>query len=417
MRATKWTHPSVFKLAGDRDPIQSVTQAARSLVLDALQAGWAGPPFDPFALADFRKISVSPRDDVTDARTVPVPGGLRIEFNPNKPQSRIRYSICHELAHSLFPDCRDAIRNRARHEQMASDEWQLEMLCNIGAAELLMPIGSFTDLESQPIEIDSLLERRKQYGVSTEALCLRIVHLTQDPCCLISFSRNDDASDRARYQVDYSVPSQAWNDHSLRSFTVPRAEVVRECTAIGWTAKGRVRFSPISDEFALECVGIPPYPNQRFPRVLGIAKAPRRQSAPISSIRYLVGDALEPRGPGRKLIVHVVNDKGHTWGAGFALAIRKKWPDVQEDFREWASRSGHLALGNLHATTVGDDLAVVHLICQHGYGPSVFPRIRYGMLEACLAHVADRALSECIAKRIQLRHSTAVVDPGLELLV
>src|SRR5207245_1567973 len=37
-------------------------------------------------------------------------GRIQIEFNPNKPKGRLRYSIAHELAHTLFPDRAEAVR-------------------------------------------------------------------------------------------------------------------------------------------------------------------------------------------------------------------------------------------------------------------------------------------------------------------
>jgi hypothetical protein len=98
MKKTQWTNESVLALAGASDPIQVITETARAAVLSAADAGWTGPPFDPFALAALRHIDVTPTEDVMDARTVPIPGNrLQIQFNPNRPQSRIRYSICHEL--------------------------------------------------------------------------------------------------------------------------------------------------------------------------------------------------------------------------------------------------------------------------------------------------------------------------------
>src|SRR5947209_6520782 len=168
-----WTNSSVLALAGTYDPVDVITQKTRSVILDFIETGQSVPPLDPFALADYLKIAVVPREDIRDARTVPAGGGrFVIEFNPNRPRGRVRYSISHEITHTLFPDCRELIRNRATHEEMKADEWQLEMLCNIGASELLMPVGSFPSLQEQTLSIDHLMELRKEYDVSTEALLL-----------------------------------------------------------------------------------------------------------------------------------------------------------------------------------------------------------------------------------------------------
>ena len=127
---------------GDSDPVQAITERAQAKVVAAIQNGWKGPPYDPFALAEYLRVTVIAREDILEARTVPARGGYSIEFNPNRPRNRVKYSICHELAHTLFPDCAERVRNRVTHRDMKGDEWQLEMLCNIGAAEMLMPVGS-----------------------------------------------------------------------------------------------------------------------------------------------------------------------------------------------------------------------------------------------------------------------------------
>ena len=71
-RARHWTNPSVLAFAGKSDPIDSIVRRARAEVLRAVQDGWEGPPFDLFKLAELMGISVVPRDDVLDARTIPV---------------------------------------------------------------------------------------------------------------------------------------------------------------------------------------------------------------------------------------------------------------------------------------------------------------------------------------------------------
>ena len=55
----------------------------------------------------------------------------------------------------------------------------------------------------------------------------------------------------------------------------------------------------------------------------------------INKINYVKGDATEPRGRDNKIIAFVINDKGLSWGAGFARCLQKKWPSVQREFRHW----------------------------------------------------------------------------------
>jgi len=77
-----------------------------------MEAGWSGPPFDPAVLADMLRIEVRPSQDVLDARLVPEARNVRIEFNPNRSPGRVRYSIAHEIGHTLFPDHAQEARQR-----------------------------------------------------------------------------------------------------------------------------------------------------------------------------------------------------------------------------------------------------------------------------------------------------------------
>src|SRR5258706_3697279 len=178
----QWTNDSVVKFAGGIDPIRRMSERAEELVIEAVERGWKGPPYDRFKLAELLGIKVIPRADIADARTVDGGDGKAlIEFNPQMPASRIRFSIAHELAHTFFPDCLERARYRARRMTWHDDDWQLELLCNVGAAEILIPAGSFSSLRDEGFDIVRLMEVRKELGVSTEAILLRVTKLARVP--------------------------------------------------------------------------------------------------------------------------------------------------------------------------------------------------------------------------------------------
>ena len=386
-----WTNRSVLALASGADPIQVVTDRARTLAMEAIQRGWSGPPYDPFTLAEFLKVSVVARHDIPEARTVPSRAGYLIEFNPNRPRARVKYSICHELAHTLFPDCGERIRNRVTHAEMKGDEWQLEMLCNLGAAELLMPIGSVPSLSAGKVNLDAILEARKQHEVSVEAVLLRAIRLTSDQVCAFS-SSYQNAKGGSGYFIEYALGSRTWQIPLRAGQIVPHDSVIADCTAIGFTAKG----SEIWDQVGVmrvECVGVPPYPKETRPRVVGVLRPHKQAPVRIADITYVVGDARHPRGGGPKILTQIVNDSAFTWGGGFSLALRSAWPDAQKEFRAWAERERrNLRLGNLHFTEVAPNLALGSMIAQHGYGQSPTPRIRYSALKSSLDQLSRLAL-------------------------
>ncbi len=389
----KWTNQNVLGFASNHDPIELITQKAKDKVLNAIQNGWQGPPFDPFQLADQLGIQTIPREDVLDARLIPVGRNhLNIEYNPNRSRGRLRFSIAHEIAHSLFPNCHEQVRNRTLHSTKDEDEWQLELLCNIAAGELLMPVGD--ELHSQtPVVIDNILQLQKQFDVSTEAISIRLVKITQEPCTLFTSSRVSDNEGASEYRTEYCVTSRTSNLDLPRGLLVQES-ILGECTAVGYTAKGLVKVSGNLPELYLECVGIPPYPGKSYPRVLGFVRTQVTSEHISSTLNVLRGNALEPRGSGQRIIAQIVNNKTPNWGAGFGKAVRNSYPIAQMDFRKWsADDPKNLQLGNVHAVAIEDNLYVVNMVAQHGFGESKKPRIRYEALRNCLIQLKEIALS------------------------
>lgn len=389
-----WTNSSVREFAGEFDPIERITTVAKEKVLSAIQDGWQGPPFDPFKLADLLGIRTVPRDDVLDARIVPVGAQhLQVEFNPNRPRGRVRFSIAHEIAHSLFPDCVNSIRNRGKTSLVEDDQWQLELLCNMAAAEFLMPVGTEIDARTA-VTVDNILRLQHEFDVSTEALSIRLARVTAEPCTIFAAARVADIESSGIYRIDYSVPSRTSIIDLPRGLKLINT-IMSQCTAVGYTAKGIQQKMGTLGDCYVECVGITPYPGNKYPRVIAVAHRGDDKPTAGFNIASVRGNALEPRGIGPKIIAQIVNDKTPNWGAGFARALRTIYPEVQDAFKDWAiDKPSQFSLGNVHVTKVSKDLYVVNMIAQHGYGESTKPRIRYAALMQCLEKLKEIALRE-----------------------
>jgi len=72
-----------------------------------------------------------------------------------------------------------------------------------------------------------------------------------------------------------------------------------------------------------------------------------------SQIKYLRGDATQPQAKGNKVIAHVCNDIGG-WGKGFVLAVSKRWPEPEAEYRAWhrARAQNSFALGAVQVVQV-----------------------------------------------------------------
>ena len=305
-----------------------------------------------------------------------------LEYNPVRPRGRLRFSIAHEIAHTLFDDCADEIRNR---DALAarSDSWQLEVLCNIGAAELLMPLGSFSELTGHDVSIDTALELRKRFDTSVEACLLRMVKLTDQPCAAFCASKHSDGE----YRIDYVIPSSSAELSVEVGFAIPSDSVVADVNAIGYTRKGEETWG--DDVLKIECVGLAPYPGSDTPRVVGVLKSRHKHQPTAPELKEIRGNALEPSGLGAKLIAHVVPNVRAMWGGGgFASAVRKKYPEAFEDFKRQVSATpGELPLGEVYASKLTKDLLVVHMVAQRGIGDRGPQRLRLSALASCLSKV------------------------------
>ena len=392
-----WNHESVRLLAGTDDPLTVVTEKARELVMGALDKGWSGPPFDPVALAtDYLKLHVVATDDVFEARTVAKGTTTRIEYNPNRPRERRRYSIAHEIAHTFFPDYAKRVRHRGSNhsERPGTDDWQLEALCNIAAAEILMPVGSLPPISRSSLTVDWLASLRPKYDVSMEAVLIRAVHMADFPCAAFAAAYVHDKSRHGRYRIEYMISSGDSPTPLRPKALLPERTIVAECTAIGFMANANEAWAGHSVH--VECVGIPPAPWSVFPRVAGVVMPSDSAAAHTEHhprVTAVVGNALAPRGHGPKVLVHVVNDGTPNWGGnGFAVALKRQWTDVQKDFRQWSTSRSNLRLGNVRFFRVSDTLIVASMVAQKGYGDRLgVRRLRYGALEQCLEQVGAYA--------------------------
>lgn len=81
----------------------------------------------------------------------------------------------------------------------------------------------------------------------------------------------------------------------------------------------------------------------------------------------LVGDATRPTGEGMMFIAHVCNDIG-AWGAGFVLAVSRRWPEPEAAYRTWyrSIAPASLPLGSVQYAPVSPTIVVANMIAQRG---------------------------------------------------
>lgn len=117
-------------------------------------------------------------------------------------------------------------------------------------------------------------------------------------------------------------------------------------------------------------------------------------------IAYVTGDATSPLGAGNKIIPHLCNDIGK-WGKGFVLAVSKKWPEPEAEYKRQFQAGNKLTLGQVQfilvQSTAGDSIWIANMVGQKNIkslkeGTSnECPPIRYPALFDCLDEVGKFA--------------------------
>jgi O-acetyl-ADP-ribose deacetylase (regulator of RNase III) len=102
-------------------------------------------------------------------------------------------------------------------------------------------------------------------------------------------------------------------------------------------------------------------------------------------IEYVKGDATAPQGAGPKIIAHIVNNAGQ-WGAGFVLAISKRWTQPEKAYRAWSDRT----IGDVQMVHAAPDIFVANLCAQDNVS-GARPPVRYNALKICLADLREAA--------------------------
>lgn len=122
-------------------------------------------------------------------------------------------------------------------------------------------------------------------------------------------------------------------------------------------------------------------------------------------IKYVIGDATEPQGPGRRIIAHVCNDMG-AWGAGFVLALSAKDAAPMFSYRDWYAHRKNKVLNELNGTPsfglgeimftpflTDSDVFVCNMIAQNGQRASaVTIPLNYEALRQCLSELMRKAV-------------------------
>lgn len=235
---------------GEQDPKVIIRRLARSRVAYAKSLGWKGPPFCPKAFASIFGLRCK---EVThaiggDGRILVYPDGRPvIEYLGGRMPERQRFTIFHEFAHTLFPDyCAFTPQHHAPEIQLSAEEKEFEFLCDVAAAEMLLPMEEFTrDLARQPAAcFDAIHALRQRYIASIDATTYRLIDFETRVACAAVFltdHRKPNFAGRGPLWVNNHSRSERFRTFIWPGTVPPANSVTLDCYRNGKDTSASVR--------------------------------------------------------------------------------------------------------------------------------------------------------------------------------
>ena len=184
-----WGSDSVKSLLSESqesDPVEAMRTKAAALIE---RCELDGPPIDHEMVASFRGIQeVRPAKMKESGALIPLAQGeFLVLVNERDSKPRQRFSCKHEISHTLFPNY---IQNPSKKSDMSVGEYGIdaeeEYLCDVGAAELLMPRKFFhPHLQDRGCAIEVISELAHLYEASLEAVAVQMVQSALHECAII----------------------------------------------------------------------------------------------------------------------------------------------------------------------------------------------------------------------------------------
>lgn len=182
----RYSDPDIISLCkqsgGLIDPRWKMVNMARALLEKA--HGFSDLPHDRLArlkiIASLNGIKIAPmavgqvRRQKRDAVIYPTDSGWTVLYNPNCLKSRIVFTIGHEIIHTFFPNSRTGVRFRSMTSPGSREDNELELLCHLGASELVMPLDEFQLQARGRFGLSSVERLGAYFGTSFEATVYRL---------------------------------------------------------------------------------------------------------------------------------------------------------------------------------------------------------------------------------------------------
>lgn len=214
-------HPhvkAVMEEMRENDPVEAVRAKTRIVIRQFVGIFDSSPPFNLEALASFRGLVPSqeaPKHSL-DSEIAPQGDRVVLRVNRERPVARQRFSIGHEIGHTLFPEYQLAVRCRKPADRdWADPSDQLEALCDVAASEILFPSPWFDEaVKTLGVTAINVQDLASRFVASPEATIRRFVEVCPTSIAAVFCSwklkpteMRQRAADRHQHRVFNDSPS------------------------------------------------------------------------------------------------------------------------------------------------------------------------------------------------------------------
>ena len=199
---------ALARVAGVENPEQAMHLLVAQLLEEAEQTS---PPTNLPLVASFQNIAGVDEATVLGAALIVRMGtAFRVVVNRDDTRERQRFSVAHEICHTLFPHFLGVTALADADIGVFSKTSEEEWLCDIGASHLLLPPGLVHEAAlAMPHDIQGLARIAGTFGASLEATAIALAGLNVWPCGVVVFEEAGDIADATVQDEQPSLRTQA----------------------------------------------------------------------------------------------------------------------------------------------------------------------------------------------------------------
>lgn len=173
------------------------------------------PPVNLELLASFQGVHRVEVSDLPWSGCIICQGGVvTIRLRASDSAPRRRFTCCHEIGHTLLPGFAHTTQYRCTPGSPGKDgtDSALEQLCDLAAAELLLPRAhALVDLVAAPFGLSTVEQVANDYEASLDATARRLVSLTSEPILMLDLRLAASKSEtQPRLRVHSTSRTGSW---------------------------------------------------------------------------------------------------------------------------------------------------------------------------------------------------------------